>query len=73
MMTPLTLHITGMSCGHCLNAVNSALSKVLGVTIKSARIGRADLEFDQAQTSPEAIIAVVEAAGYSAVQQAASS
>jgi copper chaperone len=66
-MKPLTLHITGMSCGHCLNAVSSALSKLPGVTIQSVRIGRAELEHDPDTTSPEAIVAAVADAGYSAV------
>lgn len=66
-MKPLTLHITGMSCGHCLNAVNSALAKLEGVSLKSARIGRAELEFDPEKISPVVITAAVEDAGYSAV------
>ena len=66
-MKPMTLHITGMSCGHCLNAVNSALGKLPGVQVKSARIGRAEVEFDPLTIAPEVIIAAVEDAGYNAV------
>jgi copper chaperone CopZ len=56
-----------MSCAHCLNAVNSALTGLDGVTLKSTRIGRAELEFDPAKISPVVITAAVEDAGYSAV------
>ena len=42
-MQNITLTISGMSCGHCLNAVNQAISTVQGVEIKSVKIGRADL------------------------------
>ena len=66
-MKPLTLHITGMSCGHCLNAVNAALAKLDGVAVKSTRIGRAEVEFDPGKVSPVVITAAVEDAGYSAV------
>ena len=66
-MKNLILHINGMSCGHCLNAVNSALGRLPGVQLKTARIGRAELEFDPLTISPEVITAAVEDAGYSAV------
>ena len=39
-MLPLTLHITGMSCGHCLNAVNQALAALPGLAVESVRILR---------------------------------
>ena len=41
------LHIDGMSCGHCLNAVNQALAQVPGVQIESVRIGRAEVRYDE--------------------------
>lgn len=65
-MTPLTLSITGMSCGHCLNAVNQALATLPGVKLGSVRIGRAELEYDPAAVSPEKIAGAVTAAGYAA-------
>lgn len=66
-MRTLTLHITGMSCGHCLNAVNNALSRLDGLSVKSARIGRAEVEYDPDRITPEAITAAVADAGYAAV------
>ncbi|MFI5235000.1 MAG: cation transporter [Gemmatimonadales bacterium] len=65
-MKPLTLSITGMSCGHCLNTVNQALGKVSGVKIGSVKMGRAELEFDETSLTPEAVAAVVTSAGYQA-------
>jgi copper chaperone CopZ len=65
-MNPLVLHINGMSCGHCLHAVSSALAKLPGVVVKTVRIGRAEVEFDPAQVSPEAIASAVSEAGYAA-------
>ena len=65
-MTPLALSISGMSCGHCLNAVRRALSDAPGVTVDSVRIGRADVHYDPALTTPEKIAAAVTDAGYEA-------
>lgn len=65
-VTNLSLAVQGMSCGHCLNAVNKALAAVPGVAIQSVRIGRADLAFDPGQASVEHITAALADAGYPA-------
>lgn len=65
-MRDLILRLEGMSCSHCVNAVNQALAKVPGVEIGSVRIGRAELRYDEAATSAEAIAAAVGEAGYGA-------
>jgi copper chaperone len=65
-MRHITLNITGMSCGHCLNAVNQALGRLNGVEIDSVRIGRADLRYDEALISPDAITRAIADAGYQA-------
>ena len=66
-MQSLTLHITGMSCSHCLNAVNTALGQLDGVVVKSARIGRAEVEFEPTKITPAEIAAAVADAGYDAI------
>lgn len=65
-MRDLTLHIEGMSCAHCLQAVNRALSSLPGVEIGSVRIGRADLRYDEGQVEPSHIADAVNEAGYRA-------
>jgi copper chaperone CopZ len=65
-MQHATLHIEGMSCGHCLNAVNQALAAVPGVEIESVRMGRAELRYDERTTNPAALEAAVADAGYRA-------
>ena len=65
-MPHATLHIEGMSCAHCLNAVNRALRSLPGVEIESIQIGRADLRYDERSTSPTALAAAVTEAGYRA-------
>ena len=65
-MENLVLHIEGMSCNHCLNAVNKALASLPGLQVESVRIGRADLQFDPAQVSAAQIAAAVTEQGYRA-------
>jgi copper chaperone CopZ len=65
-MQHATLHIEGMSCGHCLNAVNRALRAIPGVEVESVQIGRADLRYDERTTSPASLEAAVTDAGYRA-------
>ncbi|MDX2120692.1 MAG: heavy-metal-associated domain-containing protein [Gemmatimonadota bacterium] len=62
-MQDITLTITGMSCGHCLNAVNRALAGVPGLEVKSVRIGTAELRTPDAATTERAKAAIA-AAGY---------
>jgi copper chaperone len=62
----LTLHIDGMSCGHCLNAVNRALAGLPGVEVESVRIGRAELRYDERTLDASRIEAAVADAGYRA-------
>ncbi|HET6579602.1 MAG TPA: cation transporter [Gemmatimonadales bacterium] len=65
-MRDLTLHIEGMSCSHCLDAVSRALVDLPGVEIESLRIGRADLRYDERALEPSSIEAAVTGAGYPA-------
>jgi len=65
-VTPLTLHIEGMSCGHCLYAVQRALTELPGVELESVRMGRAVLRYDEGATDPSRIEAAVADAGYRA-------
>jgi copper chaperone len=68
-MRHATLHIEGMSCGHCLNAVNRALGSLPGVRIEQLRIGRADVSYDESVTDPSQLEAAVSEAGYRATSQ----
>lgn len=65
-MRQITLHIDGMSCGHCLNAVSQALGRLPGVEVESVRMGRAELRYDNSVITPEAITNAVADAGYRA-------
>jgi copper chaperone len=64
-----TLHIEGMSCGHCVNAVSRALSAVHGVRVDAIQIGRADVSYDESTTDPSQLEAAVAEAGYRVTAQ----
>lgn len=63
-MKDITLAISGMSCGHCLNAVNKAIAAVPGVEIKSVQIGRAEVRVPDSTSADQAVKSAVENAGY---------
>jgi len=65
-MEALNLTIGGMSCGHCVKAVDKALKAVPGVHVIEVKVGGASVHFDPAQTSVAAIAAAVTEAGYEA-------
>jgi copper chaperone CopZ len=66
IMEKAILHIEGMSCGHCLNAVNEALRAVPGVEIEQVTMGRAEVRYDERTTDPSRLEAAVTDAGYRA-------
>ena len=63
-MTKQTLEIGGMTCGHCLRSVQQALNSLEGVTLDELRIGRAQVTFDEAKVSADAVAEAVRDAGY---------
>jgi copper chaperone CopZ len=57
------LHIEGMSCGHCQKTVTDAILQVSGVkkVVVTLVPPTAEIYFDDAHTSPEAILGAVDA------------
>lgn len=60
-----TLKITGMTCGHCVKHVESALLKVPGVTGATVDLTRGEARVE-GSADPAALVAAVEAEDYSA-------
>lgn len=65
-MEELTLHITGMTCGHCVGQVTKALTQLDGVHIKTVKVGEALVDYDQREITPADIARAVNEAGYEA-------
>ena len=63
-MQSVKLMIEGMSCGHCVGRVTSALKGVAGAEVVNVAIGSADVRLDPAKTSVAAVAAAVTSAGY---------
>jgi len=55
--------IDGMSCQHCVMAVQKSLSK-LKLKEYDVKIGSANVEYDERETSEEMIIKAIDDAGY---------
>jgi copper chaperone len=65
-MERITLKVDGMSCGHCVKAVEKAIAGVQGVTLEQVAIGSATIAFDPARTDVGTLIDAVADAGYEA-------
>lgn len=63
-MSTVRLHIEGMSCGHCLNAVRQALQGIAGATVDSVQMGRATVQTGEDGPTPELLAERITAAGY---------
>lgn len=58
-MATYELTIEGMTCGHCVRAVEEALRDVPGVRNVTVEIGRARVETDEA-VAREALVGAIE-------------
>ncbi len=56
--------IGGMSCHHCVMAVQNELAKIPALEVKEVSIGSALVRFDEHAVGLEKIRAAVEEAGY---------
>lgn len=65
-----TIQIEGMSCGHCVKAVEAALAAVEGVAVQAVEIGSAQIRYDPGAVDPARIAAALEDAGYTALTPA---
>lgn len=67
-MSTTTLKVTGMSCGHCVEAVSGALRGVDGVREAQVDLdaGRAVVDYDEGATDTNALVGAVMDEGYTA-------
>lgn len=66
------LFLDGMSCGHCIRAVESALATAGALPVRVSR-GEAVIEHDPATPLPRAVVDALDAAGYRITGTAATS
>ncbi len=54
-LSDTTLVVTGMTCGHCVNAVRSLLAEVSGVTVRTVSVGVAVIATAEPQVVSQAM------------------
>ncbi|MEM1126613.1 MAG: heavy-metal-associated domain-containing protein [Bacteroidota bacterium] len=59
-----TLTIGGMSCAHCVRAVEEALRGLPGVTVHQVEIGAAQITRDPHRTPDQQLAEALEAEGF---------
>lgn len=65
MSTITTVHVSGMTCGHCVAAVTEEVSKIDTVTDVSVDLASGKVEITSgAALDPSAVTAAVDEAGY---------
>lgn len=65
-MKDITLKVQGMSCGHCVNAIEGSVGPLAGVEQVKVNLADAqvDVAFDEAQVSLDKIKETIEDQGY---------
>ncbi|WP_338786087.1 copper chaperone CopZ [Metabacillus sp. FJAT-53654] len=68
-MEKVTLTVSGMSCGHCVNAIEGNVGKLNGVSDVKVHLseGKVDVAFDSAVISLAAIKETIDDQGYEIV------
>ena len=65
-MEALHLTIEGMTCEHCVRAVEGRLRRTPGVQVERVEIGAAELHYDPAKTNVDQIADAIADEGYTA-------
>jgi len=68
-MENLHLTIEGMTCSHCVRAVEGRLNNTAGVEVEQVAVGSADIRYDPARTTVEQIADAIADEGYTAFQE----
>jgi copper chaperone len=68
MKTQETLRIEGMSCQHCVRAVEHALKQLPKVAVHTVEIGHATITYDPARIDRQRIKAAIESEGYRVIE-----
>jgi copper chaperone len=68
-MENVHLTIEGMTCQHCVRAVDGRLRKTPGVEVTQVTIGSADVRYDPARTNVDDIAEAIADEGYTAFRE----
>ena len=63
-METLHLNIEGMTCEHCVRAIDGRLRRTPGVQVDKVVVGAVDLHYDRSKISLDEISEVISDEGY---------
>lgn len=65
-MERTTLHVEGMSCGHCVNAIETSVGELNGVKKVNVNLGSGtvDIEFNAQEVNLDTIKETIDDQGY---------
>lgn len=65
-MTEIILHVSGMTCNHCVNAVEKALTQLPGIerALVDLDQGQVHIQYEENQIEPQQMEQAIEEAGY---------
>lgn len=65
-MENVTLNVSGMSCGHCVNSIEGSVGKLAGVNEVKVHLesGKVDVAFDQEKLTLSKIKETIDDQGY---------
>ncbi len=63
-MDAVHLNIEGMTCEHCVRAIDKRLRKTPGVHVDKVVVGAVDLHYDQSKISLDEISELISDEGY---------
>ncbi|GFN30469.1 copper ion binding protein [Paenibacillus xylaniclasticus] len=66
-MTNVTLQVNGMSCQHCVNAIEKAIREIGGSAAVDLSHKSVTVEFDESKLTLDAVKAAIEDQGYDVV------
>lgn len=68
-MEKVTLNVNGMSCGHCVKAVESSVGALEGVSLVKVHLeaGKVDVEYNNEAVSLDKIKETIDDQGYDVV------
>lgn len=67
-MDAVTIGISGMSCAHCVSAVQKALAALPGVVVHDVKVGSASVSIDPAAGSMSSVEHAIDEAGFDVVK-----
>lgn len=67
-MSEIVLQVNGMSCGHCVNAVETAMKEIGAEAQVDLASKKVTVQYDEANLNEQNIVEAIEEQGYDVVR-----